>query len=284
MYRKKRIDSSNISDYENLIPKSYVEMIRSGKLSAGLILDPSKEQEQILLVYVTAVRSDWLELVWLDVFDRSRVDSFYAGLFRTLIREDCLWREEPLKGVYAEFYMDMRFQADRIRNVMIMAGMKSSITKGNVYEFTLRDVKGKGTFQKAVGKMPCISFSQAGPELYDKLDAMLQDDARPSPLPQFVNWDLYLPEVSMVCMREENPCGILLFTERMDAIVIDCAFVTDELAFACLLGHAYEKLIGQYGEDQRILVPVVVDRTASIVERLVPAAERTDVVEAVMWL
>ncbi len=284
MYRKKRVDSSNISDYEDLFPKSYGAMISSGRLSAGLILDPCTEPEQVLLVYVVTVRSGWMELIWLDVPDRSREDVLYADLFRTMITKECLLREEPLTGVFAEFYMDMRFKADRIRNVMLMAGMESSITKGNVYEFSLSEVGERETLKIASEKLKCISLSEADGNMFDKLDVMLQDDPRPSPLPMFVNWDTYLSEDSLICLRGDEPCGILLFSERMGTLIMDCASVADKVAFACLLGTAYARLLEKYGEDQKILVPVVVDRTAAIVERMVPKAQRADVVEAVMWL
>lgn len=284
MYRSKRIDSSNFMDYEKLIPENYGEMICSGRLSGGVIYESEDVAEKNILVYVMTIRSGWMELIWLDVFDRDRDDVFYSALVRTMIRKECFRRGESLKGVYAEFYAGIKFRADRIRNVMLMAGMVSNITKGNVYEFTLREVVKNTPLQKAIGKMKCISLADANEQLFEKLDEMIQQDSRPSPLPLFVNWIQYLQEESLICMKGEDPCGILLLSRRMDSVVIDCAFVTDKMALVSLLGNAYKILKTKYGEDQKILVPVVVDRTAAIVERLVPTAERGDVVEAVMWL
>lgn len=138
--------------------------------------------------------------------------------------------------------------------------------------------------KKAVGKLNCKKLSEADEQLFGKLDEMILQDNRPSPLPLFVNWDVYMQEESLICMKGDEPCGILLFLHRGDSIVIDCAYVTDKTALAVMLGNAYEIIKEKYEPDQKILVPVVVDRTARIVERLVPTAERADVLEAVMRL
>ncbi len=284
MYHSRRIDSSNISEFEALLPEHYSRQIRSGLLFGGAVFEPEGEEQPPALVSVMAYKGEWLELIWIGFPDRTRSDSFFAELIRTLIRRERFYRGLSLKGVYAEFHSDIKLRSERIRNVMILAGMESIITKSNVYEFPLSAVEEASLLQKAKGRLKCIPLSGAKGGLFDQLDELIQTDARPSPLPLFVNWDVYLQEESLICLMGEEPCGILLFSRNGEYLVIDCAFVTQAIALPVLLGNACAFLKERYGEAQRILVPVVIDRTASIVERLVPGAERVDVVEAVLRL
>ena len=284
MYRMRRIDSSNISEFEALLPENYSAQIRSGALFGGAVFEPSGEEKPPILVGVMAFRKDWLELLWIGFPDRTKSDTFFAELIRTLIRREKFYRGPSLKGVYAEFHSDIKLRSDRIRNVMLLAGMESCITKSNVYEFPLSAVEESSLLRKAKGRMKCIPLFMANGELFNKLDELIQTDARPSPLPLFVNWDSYLQEDSLICMQGDDPCGILLFSKYKDYLVIDCAFVTEAMALPVLLGNAYPWLVEKYGDKQKLLIPVVIDRTASIVERLVPGAERVDMVEAVLRL
>ena len=284
MYRSRRIDSSNISEFEAQLPENYSAQIRSGKLFGGAVYEPVGEDREPILVSVMAYRKEWLELIWIGFPDRTRSDSFFAELIRTLIRRERFDRGLSLKGVYAEFHSDIKLRSERIRNVMILAGMESSISKSNVYEFPLSAVEENSLLQKAAGRMKCIPLSAATNELMCKLDELTQVDSRPSPLPLFVNWDAYLKDESLICMQGDAPCGILLFSRHGDFLVIDCAFVTEFIALPVLLGNAYTWLKEQYGPEQKLMIPVVIDRTASIVERLVPGAQRVDVVEAVLRL
>lgn len=284
MYRSKSIDISNISEYSGVIPEKYHKQIRLGDLRCGEISGPEGDMEHAAMLYVISCRAGWMEIVWLEFPDREKSDPYYAGLVRSMIQNERYRWGKPLKGVYSEFYPYGKFRPERILDVLTLAGMESYITKSCLYEFSIRDVTGTELLLKAAKRMKFVRLLDADLKILDKLDEMMLDDTRPLPLPPFVNWDIYMQEESLISMNEESPSGFLLLSQHEDAFVIDCAYVTDKTILAGLLGSAYASIKEKYGEEQKILVPVVVDRTAAIVERLVPNAEREDVMEAVLYL
>ena len=59
--------------------------------------------------------------------------------------------------------------------------------------------------------------------------------------------------------------------------------IMNKMARSVMLGNALPVLEAKYGPTQKMLIPVVLKKTAEIVERLVPDAERGKIIEGIKW-
>nr|MCR5098704.1 hypothetical protein [Lachnospiraceae bacterium] len=172
---------------------------------------------------------------------------------------------------------------DQFKHAMMMAGFETRETLDNIYELSLGQVREKEQkFLANAGKqMKCIPVSKADDDLREKIDTMIQEDSRPIPVGMYVNWDNFLEEDSLVCMKGDEPCGLMLLSRKKDYIVIECAYVADKLALAAMSGWAYFVLKKKYGDTQKILIPVVLEKTGLIVEKIAPDAVRGKMLEGI---
>ena len=84
-------------------------------------------------------------------------------------------------------------------------------------------------------------------------------------------------------MKDDEPCGFLLLSKKGGYIILECAYVTDKMALSSMIGWAYHLLKKKYGEAQKVLIPVVLEKTGFIVEKLAPAAVRGKMLEGIMF-
>lgn len=204
-----------------------------------------------------------------------------ASFFRFCIRYIRDMHKENYVGVFVEVYPDENDMED-IRDVLFLVGMNVREAKSNVCEFTLSQVEGADALQKAADKMKCVALSEMAEGDLSVIDTMMQEDERPVPVPLIMDWDSYLPDISVFGMKKDVPCGALLFTMREDRLVAQLAYAADPVALPAMLWEAYTRAMEKYGPDQKIEVPVVVNKTEDLVERLVPKVKRDDLLEGLL--
>lgn len=159
------------------------------------------------------------------------------------------------------------------RNVRI--ALRWVILEGSLYEFSLSQVSDSNLPEKAEGKADCISLEAASDEERSLLVEALEKDRRPIPVPGDLDLDDYLPDLSFICMKDKVPCGAVLVTEGNDGnLVIELVWSSDKTALAELIRCAYEAAVFEYGKDVKLTVAVMRERTAKLVEGMVPTAVR----------
>ena len=284
MYTSRRIKKKELDQYEGIIPPVYMAQLRAKKLYAEVISDAEKEQETVQAVYITDLIGGFLELVWVG-YGKEVLPIVRSHLLHFMIEVQKRRIGEKAKGVFFEIHMDEVDDPAGFKHAMMMSGFETKETLDNIYEFTLDQVgeKEQKLFAKAAKMMKCIPVSKAEEALREQLDAMIQEDSRPVPVGMYVNWDDYLEEDSLICMKEDQPCGLLLLSKKSGCIVLECAYVTDKMALSSMAGWAYHMLKKKYGESQRVLIPVVLEKTGLIVEKLVPDAVRGKMLEGIKF-
>ena len=283
MYYNQRISVFDLEDHKDAIPDNYLRQIRTGELFAGQVFDLVGDEKRDAAVYVIGHHRQWMELSWVHFGDADALPVVKADLIRYIIRIERAQADSDLKGVFFELHSDEVEDPDELRHILMMAGLYCRESMDYIYSFTLDQVKEREFLAKASGAMECITLKDADDKLLDELDNRIQCDDRPTPVGLFVDWDDYTAEDSVICVKNGRPRGALLLSMKNDCVVIECAYVADRMALSAMLGNVLPGLEEKYGPWQQMLVPVVLRKTAEIVERLVPDAKRGRIIEGIKW-
>ena len=283
MYHDKKLSPFELDDLHGKIPDNYLNKVVRGRMAATAVYDRVDQSDMLRLVSITALTGNWLEIVWI-YFPHEAPLVEKSDLIRYLIRCEIYRMNGELKGVFCEIHEEEAPSEQRLRHLLLMVGMEVSVSGSNTYEFTLSQITHRTLLEKTAGRMECRSLGSVENEIIEELERMIQEDERPTPLPPLINWDAYLQEESLICLKKGRPCGLLLFSAKGKYIVIDCAYVTDKMALSVMIGNAVGMIEKKYGHNQAILVPVLLNKTAEIVKGLVPDASRGKLIEGVMWL
>ena len=284
MYINRKIARKDLKDYENVIPPTYMEQLRANKFYAGEILDVVDGKEAEEAIFITYFIDGWLELVWVSYINSDMLPIVRANLLRYLVMSEKQRYGDRLKGAFFETHIEELKDQDQFRQSLIMCGFEAKETVDNIYELSLDQVKENEQkfLAKAAKMMKCITVSSADDDLKDKIDQMMQEDSRPVPIGMYVNWSDFSAEDSLICMKDDNVCGVLLLSKNSDYIVMDCAYVTDKMALSSMVGWAYFRLMKKYGPTQKMLIPAVLEKTGMIVEKIAPEAMRGKMIEGIM--
>ena len=283
MFQNRKLSNSELKNYADLISDTYMVQIRAGKFYVGIITDLVGDEETPKVLYITYSFAGWIELVWIHFYDKDALPTIKADFLNYLIRVERARRGEGIKGIFCEIHTDEVEDTDSLRHMLMMSGFEIRVTVDNIYDLTLGQVGERQFLKKVADALKCISVDSASDELKEKLDYMIREDARPVPVGTYVNWDEFMPDLSMICLKKDDPYGLLLFSMKRDNLVIDCAYTCDKLALPAMLGTAITVAEEKYGPGQHVLVPVVLDKTGVLVTRLAPEAKRGEFIEAIQW-
>ncbi len=283
MYYNKRISVFDLDKYKESIPENYLRQIRLGELYAGVVCDLVGDEERTAAVYVMGQHRDWLEIAWVHFGDPGALPVVRADLLRYIIRVERQQIKDELTGVFFEEHSDEIDDPDQLRHILMLAGLDGRESLDYIYTFSLGQVQEREFLAKAAKAMDVMRLCDAPEELLESVDNMIQADERPTPVGLFVDWEDYLQEESLICVKNGQPRGALLLSIKGEYVVIECAFVADKMALSVMLGNVLPMLEDKYGQEQKMLVPIVLKKTAEIVERLVPGAERGKIIEGLKW-
>ena len=284
MFLSEPITESNIAEYKEYLPASYVEPICYGEFSAAAVYDHvlvgDKEEKALFGLYITAVHVEWLEFVWFDVID-SAVETVEKGLFLSyILNREMQRRPEELKGAFVELHPEEAWED--VQEALALAGMEAHETENNYFEFALSQVRKRDQLEKTGGGFACIGLGQASQEQKDALDELMQNDERPIPVPVYIEWEEYHQEISCICLKKGIPCGAVLISRQGSYLLFELAYSTVPTALPVVFGYALREALRICGEEQRILVPVVVNKTDSLMEYFVPGIKRETILVGIM--
>ena len=276
MFHASKINEDNIGDFFDIIPQNYHGEIKTNSLFAIVVY----EDDSPFGIFLSDLMDDWVYLVWFYFFDEKETMVKKASFFRYCISQAKKDYGKELKGAVFEITSIEEDLTD-IRDVLHLVGMNVREAKNNVFEFTLSQVEETEALKKASEKLECRCLSDMSEGDLRTIDTMMQEDDRPVPVPLLMDWDVYLSDISVFAIKKDNPCGALLFSEKDEDLVAEVAYAADPVALPAMLGTAYTKAFEKYGGEKKVLIPVVVNKTAELVERIVPQAVREDVIEGV---
>ena len=279
MFQNKRIQHFDLFEYEDYVPQAYWEKIKDGTLRATAVYDGDPAEDVLVGVSVEGDRGQWLEFVWITMSPEYSDDVIFADFIRYRIRK--ARKEKNYQGVFAEIPAEE--DAGLLMDILKMAGTEVRITKNNVYEFVLEDIKQPQLLEKAAEKVSASRVSELG--VADRLAAgrLINEDKRPVPAPEVIDWYEYDGDLSIVCKKNDAITGVFLVSRTENEVVIELAYATDPVMVSPLFGAAYKNARELLDPQTTVLAPVVVSNTQKIIKKLIPAAKKSEFIEAVMW-
>ncbi len=268
-----------LKEYAFCIPQNYYDQIHKGELTAIATYEGNPEDGHLFGVIVTASHQGWLEIVWAYVGEEYRQEVQAAEFLRYCIRRER--KTGRYIGAFCEIHME---EATALhRDILVLCGMELLTVKNNIYELRLSDIKHKDMLLQAAEKEECISLEEADEDILELVEETIADDDRPVPVPSSIEWENYDPELSRICIVDDEPKGVLVFSKAADYLVLELAYTSTPSALPAMLGSALSTAEELYPEDQKILVPIVGRGVGDILGKMAPDAERGDTLQAVMW-
>ncbi len=164
------------------------------------------------------------------------------------------------------------------RNVRI--SLRQTILEGGVYEFKLSEVIIPDAVKKAAGSLKCMSFKDTPDAALTALLKMIKADKRLIAFPEDYELSDSLMELSFICAAGGKILGAIFASSQGDDLILDNLYNVDNKAGAVLVNATYEAAIKEYGPDRKVVIPVISDRSAKLIESFVPGAQRERLVRA----
>ncbi len=268
---EKNVLPGSLSDYPGMIPENYMEQIENSSLKVTAY----DMDGDFLAVSITGVHSGWLEIVWVT-FKEVKVENAKKLLSYMIYtaKEKGIYR-----GIFAELHMAP--ETELMKQVLSACGMHIHERKNNLYECRMEDVVEDKTLTAAASKiscMPLLFFSE--PEL-DEIEQIIYEEAGSVPVPLPIPWGNYRQDLSIVHYDpEKKSLGLFLVSKVGDTFVIDLMYGKNPMVTAAILGTVVKTAKEELENNQKILVPIVLEATRPLVEKLAPTATREDLVSA----
>ena len=279
MYVEQYIQPGKLSDYVKYIPKNYHAQILNGDLSVIATYDGEESGDEPIGVMVLADHQKWFEIVWVYVCREYRTEVKSAEYLRHCLRQAAKTRR------YIGAFCEVQVEEEKAlhSNVMVLAGMELLYAKNNVYELRLSQIRHRNTLFHAAEGTECIPLSDVDEDILEFIEEQIASDKRPIPFPADVNWESYDEDLSRICVIDDEPAGILLFSHAAEYVVLELAYSVSERALPAMIGSALGYAEQNYSPEQKILIPVVGTGISDIINRMVPDVIRGDALQAVIW-
>ncbi len=268
-------------EFQGLIPEDYLEQVRRGELIATAVFMEEAGEKSFLGLSVTGVHAGWLEIVYLYFPEENRTPQSIARAVLYELKTGYRRNGGSLCGAFMEMPVSEAYP--ELREGLALAGLEVWEETGNVYQFTLSEVGDRNVFLKASKNASFCLLKDADGALLNGLERLMDEDTQPVAITPVVEWEDYLPELSMILFEEERPTGLMLISEQSGYLVIELAYVASKTALPKLIGGVLSRADLLYGPDQAVLVPIVVKNSGEILERVVPEGRRNKALESMMW-
>ena len=279
MYTDQIIHTANLMNYSEEIPVNYHDQIKKGEISAIATFNGEPGSGRLVGTTITASHAGWLEIIWFSMGEGYHEEVQAADYLRYVIRK--AEKTGNYIGAFAEIHVDEH--TEKIADILTLAGMELKESKNNNYEIAISEITNDGMLIEQAKRSECIFLEDASEEVIGKLEDKIYDDKRAIPVPSYMEWENYMGDLSVIGLEKGEPIGCLLFTEKKDYLIMELLFSASPKAIPGILGTALIKARELFPGDKKILMPLVGNRSAELVEKLAAGAKRGKIVEAVTW-
>ena len=164
------------------------------------------------------------------------------------------------------------------RNVRI--SLRQTILEGGIYEFKLSEVVIPEPVKKIARSLRCLKFKDTPGAVLTALLKMIVSDKRLLSLPGTAELSESLKGMGFICAAEKKILGAIFIAEQGDTLVLENLYNVENKAAASLVCAAYEAAMNEFGQDKTVIVPVINDRSAGLIESFVPGAKRERLIKA----
>ena len=267
------ISPGRISEYAEYIPENYVSQIKNGSLKVVTY----HKNEEFLGLLIRGVHNDWMELVWLSLPQENTEENAIKTLISHIVWQAKI--DPAINGVFAELHIAP--ETERMKRLLAEVGMQIKVRKNNLYECTVKDVKEDRTLLAAAKKISCVPLLFMSDTEMDEIERIIYEDTGNVPVPLPIPWSSYRQDLSIVHYDAgKKTLGALFVSKVGDTLVIDLLYGKNPMVTAAILGSSIQTAKEELTPDQKILVPIVLEATRPIIEKIAPNATREDLVEA----
>ena len=268
-----RVSPGSIGEYGEHIPDNYVSQIKN----ASLKVTAYHRDETFLGLSITGVHDDWLEVVWVSMAPESSGEEETAQVLAHMVNKA---REEKIyHGIFAELHMSP--ETETMRKVLGSIGVHTFMRKNNLYECRMKDVIDDRTLFAAAKKVSCVPLLFLTDREKDEIENIIYEDTGSVPVALPIPWSSYRQDLSYVHYdADKKSLGMLFVSQVGDTMVMDLLYGKNPMVSAAILGTAIQMAREDLSPDQKLLVPIVLEATRPIVEKLAPTATREDLLEA----
>ena len=248
-----------------LIPFRYVREIEQGELMAVGAYD-SWEDEAVGVILFRQ-QEGWMELVWLNFSEYYReTEDALRFVERRVERTK---QAGMLNGVFIDFADEQ--EEEPVAWILQTLGFRKDLVSNRVYELTLEHVKDTAILHRQTSRN-VRSLHAINEEKRKKLVKTILADERAVPLTTPVDWSQYDENISVVYMNGNEPEGVLLFERQENDLIFSCAWAVEPKELVSMLVSALAQAEQLLPADAVVLIPVIDQRVAELVEKLVPVA------------
>ena len=268
---EKIVLAGNLSNYPGMIPENYVEQIENTSLKVVAY----EMDGDFLGISITGVHSGWLEIVWISLkeADEEKAKILLSHIIYSAKEKDIY------RGIFAELHMAP--ETEIMKKVMAACGMRIHERKNNLYECCVKDLVEDKTLTAAADKLSCLPLLFFSDQEMDEIERIISEEAGVVPMPLPIPWSNYRYDLSIVHYDpKKNSLGLFLVSKVGDTYVIDLMYGKNPMITAAILGTVVKIAKEDLPEDQKILVPIVLEATRPLVEKVAPTATREDLVGA----
>lgn len=265
MIQEYLIEQQIPSVFAPMIPLHYAQLVERDELLAVGAYDTWEDEAVGVILFRR--QEGWMELVWLHISENYRESE--DALQFVARRLEQARSAGMLNGAFIDFADEE--EAGPYEWILRTLGFREDLVSTQVYELTLADVRQTDILHRKAEKH-VRSLGATNEEARKKLAKEIMADERAVPLAMPVDWSRYEQSISAVYMNETVPEGVLLFERQGKDLVFSCAWTVEPKKLIAMLVSALAKAEQELPEDTSILIPVLEQRVAELVERLVPNA------------
>ncbi len=265
MIQEYLIEQQIPSVFASMVPLHYAQMVERDELLAVGAYDTWEDEAVGVMLF--RQQEGWMELVWLHISENYRESE--DALQFVARRLEQARSAGMLIGAFIDFADEE--EAGPYEWILRALGFREDLVSTQVYELTLADVRQTDILHRKAEKH-VHSLGATNEEARKKLAKEIMADARAVPLAMPVDWSRYEQSISVVYMNETVPEGVLLFERQGEDLVFSCAWTTEPKKMMAMLIFALAQAERELPGDTSILIPVLEQRVAELVERLVPNA------------
>lgn len=248
-----------------LIPFRYVREIEQGELMAVGAYD--NWEDEAVGVILFRQQEGWMELVWLNFSEYYReTEDALRFVERRVERTK---QAGMLNGVFIDFADEQ--EEEPVAWILQALGFRKDLVSNRVYELTLEHVKDATILHRQTSKN-VRSLHAINEEKRKKLVKTILADERAVPLTVPVDWSQYDENISVVYMNGIEPEGVLLFERQENDLIFSCAWAVEPRELVSMLVSALAQAEQLLPADVVVLIPVIDQRVAELVEKIVPVA------------
>ena len=278
MIRDIVLNKNNISAFARLIPLELQKELHRNILTGFGYYDDATEAASITGTILLRRHGRWLELVWVALSDDYSKTEYSREMLDIFT-----YRASSSPIDYVGCYSELHPSEKELYDILSDYGFSFDHGKNGVYEFTI-DMVQKDRLEGTDKYMDsCYSLEEADVSLISLVESQLKKDKRELPIDFPLATDDHDTRLSFV-YSDGTACGIILTSTHEDQVVLDTMVSQSPRCSAVLLGALIERFEKLFDEGTVISVPVVSDKAADILRKLVPAATQKELLRGYLDL